>query len=75
MNSFIEIKNEYKRFKDEFSQNIRDDFGASINNEGLEPVAQHLEVLCMQENKIEIQTLNIQRILLEARALMPDLGA
>jgi len=75
MNSFIEIKNEYKRFKDEFSQNIRDNFGASINNEGLEPIAQPIEVLCMQENKIEIETLNIQRILLEARALMPDLGA
>jgi len=75
MNSFNEIKNEYKRFQDEFSKNIRDNFGSSANNEGLEPIAQHLEVLCMQENKIDIETVNVQRILLEARTIMPDLGA
>ncbi len=75
MNNFNETKNNYRRFQDEFSKNIKDNFGASIRNEGLEPIAQHLEVLCMQENKIEIDTLNIQRILLEVRSIMPDLGA
>ena len=75
MNNFNEIKNRYRKFQDEFSNNIKDDFGSSIRNEGLEPIAQHLEVLCMQENKIEIETLNIQRVLLEAKAILPDLGA
>ncbi len=75
MNNFNETKNNYRRFQDEFSNNIKDSFGSSIRNEGLEPIAQYLEVLCMQGNKIEIETLNIQRILLEARAIMPDLGA
>ena len=75
MNSFNETKNRYRKFQDEFSNNIKDNFGSSIRNEGLEPIAQHLEVLCMQENKIEIETLNIQRILLEAKAILPDLGA
>jgi len=74
MSSFNEIKNEYKRFQDEFSKNIRDKFGSSVNNEGLEPIAQHLEALCIQENKIEIETLNIQKILLEAKSILPDLG-
>lgn len=75
MNNFNEIKNRYRKFQDEFSNNIKDNFGSSIRNEGLEPIAQHLEVLCMQENKIEIETLNIQRVLLEAKAILPDLGA
>jgi len=75
MHSFNETRNEYRRFQDEFSNNIKDNFGASIRNEGLEPIAQHLEVLCIQESKIEIETLYVQRVLLEARAIMPDLGA
>ncbi len=75
MNNFNETKNNYRRFQDEFSNNIKDKFGASIKNEGLEPIAQHLEILCMQENKIELETLNIQRILLEAKLILPDLGA
>jgi len=73
MNNFKETKNQYRKFKDDFSNNIKDNFGSSIMNEGLEPIAQHLEVLCIQENKIEIEILNIQRILLEARAIIPDL--
>lgn len=75
MNNFNEIKNKYRKFQDEFSNNIKDNFGSSIRNEGLESIAQHLEVLCIQENKIEIETLNIQRILLEAKSILPDLGA
>lgn len=74
MNNFNETKNQYRKFQEEFSNNIKDNFGASIVNEGLEPITQHLEVLCIQENKIEIETLIIQRILLEARAIIPDLG-
>ena len=75
MDKFNEIKNEYKQFQIEFSENIRDNFGVSIINEGLEPIFIHLKRLCLQENKIEVKTLNIQRVLLEARAIMPDLGA
>jgi len=75
MTSFNEIKKEYKRFQDEFSKNIRDNFGSSIYNEGLEPIDQHLEVLCMQENKLEIEIVNIQGILLESKAIVSDLGA
>jgi len=75
MNNFNETKNEYRRFQNEFSKNIKDNFGTSIRNEGLEPISQHLEVLCIQENKIEIETLNIQRILLESKSILPDLGA
>ncbi len=75
MNNFNETKNKYRKFQDEFSNNIKDNFGSSIRNEGLEPIAQHLEVLYVQENKIEIETLNVQRILLEAKSILPDLGA
>jgi len=75
MNNFKETKNQYRKFKDEFSNDIKDNFGSSIKNEGLEPIAQHLEALCIQENKIDVETINVQRILLEARAIMPDLGA
>ncbi|MEA1986988.1 MAG: hypothetical protein U9N76_05820 [Candidatus Marinimicrobia bacterium] len=75
MNNFNEAKNQYRKFQDEFSENIKDKFGSSIRIDGLEPIAQNLELLSMQENKIEIETLNIQRILLEARSLLPDLGA
>lgn len=75
MNNFQETKNLYRKFQDEFSNNVKDNFGSSIMNEGLEPIAQHLEMLCIQENKIEIETVNIQRILLEAKSILPDLGA
>jgi signal-transduction protein with cAMP-binding, CBS, and nucleotidyltransferase domain len=74
MNNFNEIKNEYKRFEHEFSDNIKDNFGFSIKNNGLEPIAQCLEVLYVQETKIEIETLKIQKTLLEAKAIMPDSG-
>ena len=74
MHSFNETKNEYRKFQDEFYNNIKDNFGSSIRNEGLEPIAQHLEVLCIQENKIEIETLNVHKILLEAKSILPDLG-
>ncbi len=74
MNNFKETKNQYRKFKDDFSHNIKDNFGSSIMNEGLDPIAQYLEVLCIQENKIEIETLNVQKILLEAKSILPDLG-
>ncbi len=75
MNNFNEIKNEYIRFQDEFSNNVKDNFGSSIENEGLNPISQHIELLILQEKKIEMETLNIKRILLEARFILPDLGA
>lgn len=75
MNSFNKTNNEYERFQDEFSKSIRDNFGASVHNEGLEPIAQSLEALCMQENKIAVETVNIQRTIHEARSILRDSGA
>lgn len=61
MNNFSETHTQYRNFQREFSSNVKDNFGCSINNEGLEPIAKHLEVLCRQENKIDLETLNIQK--------------
>lgn len=74
MNNFSETHTRYKNFQREFSKNVRDNFGYSINNEGLEPIAKHLEMLCIQENKIDLETLNIQRILVEAKSIIFDIG-
>ena len=75
MNNFNEIKNTYKKFENEFSDNVKDNFGSSIKNNGLEPIAQCLEILYVQETKIEIETVKIQKNLFEAKSIFPDLGA
>jgi len=75
MNNFNDIKNRYKRFENEFSDNVKDNFGSSIKNNGLEPISQCLEILYVQESKIEIETVKIQKNLFEAKSIFPDLGA
>ena len=75
MNSFEEIKNRYRIFHDEFSKNIRDDFGASISNEGLTIIDRNINILSEHEIVIDIELLKINKLLLEAKSILPDLGA
>ena len=75
MNDFKEIINRYLMFHDEFSKNIRDDFGASISNEGLTIIDRNINILCKHEIVIDIELLKINKLLLEAKSILPDLGA
>jgi hypothetical protein len=75
MDNFSEIKNQYSGFKNEFDSNIKDNFGNSIQNEGLEPILNHLNILEIQEQKIQAEIVVIQTILTQARAILPDMGA
>ena len=75
MDNFSEIKNQYSGFQNEFSNNIKDNFGNSIQNEGLEPILNHLNILEIQEKKIQIETNMIKTILAQAKMILPDMGA
>ena len=75
MDNFNEIKNQYGSFKNEFNSNIKDSFGNSIQNEGLEPILNHLNILEMQEQKIQAEVIAIQTILTQAKIILPDMGA
>ena len=75
MDNFSEIKNQYRGFQNEFSNNIKNNFGNSIQNEGLEPILNHLNILEIQEKKIQIETNMIKTILAQAKMILPDMGA
>lgn len=75
MNNFFDIKSKFSKFQDDFSNTVKDHFGSSIINEGLYPVSQNIDSLVMQEEKIKLETINIQKNLIEAKSIFPDLGA
>ena len=71
MKKFSDIKSQFKNGQNEFNENVRDKVGASINNNILEPISQNISNCIIIENKIEIELLNINRLLIEARSILP----
>lgn len=69
-----ELKSNYLNFRNNFNNNVKDSFGKSIDNEQLEPIQNSLEMCIMQEEKVELEKVYINKLLFEARTILPDLG-
>jgi len=71
MEKFEDIKYSFKNTRDNFCKNVKDKVGVSIDSEQLEPYEQTLNIMINIEKKIEFETLNIDRLLVESRAILP----
>ena len=74
MDNFEEIKNRFRMFHGEFLNNIRDNFGESISNDGLTTMERNINMLCNHEIGIDIELSKVNALLVEARNISPDLG-
>jgi len=68
---FSEIKQKYLNFRKEFKEIVNDKFGSSVDNEQLANIENNINFLVLQEEKIELENLKINKILFEARSIIP----
>ena len=71
MEKFEDIQNSFKNIRSNFTANIKDKIGASIDKEQLESMEQTIAKMKVVENKVNIEMMNINRMLLEARTILP----
>jgi len=70
---FSEVKEKYLNFRKEFNEIMKDKFGSNVDNEQLQNIENNINFLVLQEEKIELESLNIKRLLLEVRTILPDM--
>ena len=71
MEKFEDIQNSFKNIRSNFIANVKDKIGVSINKEQLESIEQTISKMRIVEDKVNIEMTNINRMLLEARAILP----
>ncbi len=71
MEKFDDIQNGFKSTRNNFIDNVRDNVGISIDKEQLESIEQTILNMKIVEEKVNIEVININRMLLEARAILP----
>ena len=71
MEKFEDIYNSFKGIRNNFIENVKDQVGASIDREQLEPIEQTILKMKTVEEKVNIEVVNVNRMLLEARAILP----
>lgn len=71
MEKFEDIKNIFKNTRNNFIDNVKDKVGISIDKEQLESIEQTIFKMKTIEYKVNIEVVNVDRILLEARAILP----
>jgi len=71
MEKFEDIKNNFKGTRNNFIENVKDRVGASIDKEQLESYEQSISQMEAIENKVNMEVLNINRLLTEARIILP----
>ena len=71
MENFEEIKNNFKTTRNNFIENVKDSVGASIDKEQLESYEQSISQMEAIEKKVNMEVLNINRLLAEARIILP----
>ena len=71
MEKFEEIQSSFKNIRNNFTGNVKDRVGASIDSEQLAPYEQSILQMIAVENKVNIEVLNINRLLMEARTILP----
>lgn len=71
MEKFEDIKNIFKNTRNNFIDNVKDKVGISIDKEQLESIEQTIFKMKTIEYKVNIEVVNVDRMLLEARAILP----
>ena len=71
MNNFNEIRNKFINIQNDFNENVKDNVGTSINNNSLQPIAQSINQLLHIEQKIALEMIQIDKLLIEAKTIMP----
>jgi len=73
MEKFENIRNSFKNIRNYFISNVKDHIGTSIDREQLESIEQTISNMKILENKANIEMMNINRMLLEARMILPKI--
>ncbi len=71
MEKFEDVQNSFKNIRNNFIDNVKDKVGISIDKEQLESIEQTIFKMKTIEDKVNIGVVNVDRILLEARAILP----
>lgn len=71
MNRFNEIKNKFIHAQNEFNTNVKDNVGSSINDSSIQPIAQSINNLSQIEEKVNVEMMHIDKLLVEARTILP----
>ena len=71
MEKFEDIKNIFKNTRNNFIDNVKDKVGISIDKEQLESIEQTIFKMKTIEDKVNIEVVNVDRMLLEARSILP----
>ena len=71
MEKFEDVQNSFKNTRNNFIDNVKDKVGISIDKEQLESIEQTIFKMKTIEAKVNIGVVNVDRILLEARAILP----
>jgi len=73
MDKFEDIRNDFKKMREIFCDSVRDRVGSSIDNEQFEPYEHTLDIMVTADKRVELEMLNINRLLLEARIILPEI--
>lgn len=73
MEKFEDIQNSFKNIRNNFISNVKDHIGTSIDREQLESIEQTISNMKILESKANIEMMNINRMLLEARMILPKI--
>ncbi len=73
MEKFEDVQNSFKNTRNNFIDNVKDKVGISIDKEQLESIEQTIFKMKTIEDKVNIGVVNVDRILLEARAILPGI--
>ena len=71
MEKFEDIRNSFKNIRNNFINNVKDNVGVSIDKEQLESMEQTIAKMKVVEDKADIEVINVNRLLLEVRAILP----
>ncbi len=71
MEKFEDIQNRFKNIRNNFFNNVKDNVGTSIDKEQLESIEQTISKMKIVEEKVNIEVINVNRLLLEARTILP----
>ena len=71
MEKFEDIQSNFKHIRNNFINNVKDNVGASIDKEQLESIEQTITKMKVVEDRVNVEVVNVNRLLLEARAILP----
>ena len=71
MEKFEDVQISLKNIRSHFIANVKDNIGASIDKEQLESMEQAISKMKIVEDKVNIEMMNINRMLLGARVILP----